>query len=162
MGWLIVPAFLLLAVISNAATTGFLMGDGQSNANFKRLGLWFLENAKEDDRMITTMPVWLTIYTGLPIERFEHTGNITPQEAKDFPAFIQECRKRNITLIAWDSRLARSPHDRYYKLWGLDRIQVLAAPFTGRKAERIRPCQLVHTIGEGSPLVAVWRILPEP
>lgn len=109
MRWLIVPAFLVLAVVSNAATTGFLMGDGQRNANFKRLGLWFLENAKDDDRMITTMPVWLTIYTGLPIERFEHMVNISPQDAKDFPAFIQECRKRNVTLIAWDSRLAGIP-----------------------------------------------------
>lgn len=162
MGWLVVPAFLVLAVVSNAATTGLLMGNGQSNANFKRLGLWFLENAKEDDRMITTMPVWLTIYSGLPIERFEHMVNIPPLEAKDFPAFIQECRVRKITLIAWDSRLAGSPNDRYYKLWGLDRIQALAAPFTGQKTERIGPCQLVHTIGEGSPLVAVWRILPEP
>jgi len=162
MGWLIVPAFLLLAVVSNAATTGFVMGDGQRFANFKRLGLWFLENARDEDRMITTMPGWMPIYTGLPIERFAHMEHISPEEAKDFPAFIQECRKRNITLIAWDSRLARSPHDRYYKLWGLDRIQVLAAPFTSRKAERIGPCELVHIIGEGSPLVAVWRILPEP
>jgi hypothetical protein len=162
MKWLIIPAFLVLSVVSNAATTGLLMGNGQSNANFKRLGLWFLENAKEEDRMITTMPVWLTIYTGLPIERFEHTGNITPLEAKDFSAFIQECRARKVTLIAWDSRLARSPDDRYYKLWGLNRIQVLAAPFTSQKTERIGPCQLVNTIGEGSPLVAVWRILPEP
>jgi hypothetical protein len=162
MKWLIIPAFLVLSVVSNAATTGLLMGNGQSNANFKRLGLWFLENAKEDDRMITTMPVWLTIYTDLPIERFEHTGNITPLEAKDFPAFIQECRAKKVTLIAWDSRLARSPDDRYYKLWGLDRIQVLAAPFTGQKAKRIGPCQLVHLIPEGTPRVAVWRILPEP
>jgi hypothetical protein len=132
MGWLIVPAFLVLAVVSNAATTG------------------------------TTMPSWMPIYTGLPIERFAHMVNISPEEAKDFPAFIQECRKRNITVIAWDSRLARSTNDLYYKLWGLDRIQALAAPFTSRKAERIGPCHLVHTIGEGSPLVAVWRILPEP
>ena len=161
-GWLIVPAFLVLGVVSNAATTGFLMGDGQGNANFQRLGLWFLENAKEDDRMITTMPMWMPIYTGLPIERFEHMVNISPQEAKDFPAFIQACRARKVTLSAWDSRLARSTNDRYYKLWGLDRIQALAAPFTSQKAERIGPCQLIHTISDGSPLVAIWRILPEP
>jgi len=157
-GWLVVPAFLLLAVVSNATTTGFVMGDGQSNANFKRLGLWFLENAEDDDRMITTMPGWMPIYTGLPIERFEHMGNIRPLEAKDFPAFIQECRKRNITLIAWDSRLAGRPNDRYYKEWGLDRIKVLGAP----KGERVGPCQLVHVISEGSPGVAIYRIMPEP
>jgi len=157
MRWLIVPAFLLLGVVSNAATTGFLMRDGQSNANFKRLGLWFLENAKDDDRMITTMPSWMPIYTGLPIERFEHMVNISPENAKDFPAFIQACRARNITLIAWDSRLAGVPNDRYYKLWGLDRIQIL-----GKPAEQIGPCKLVHVISEGSPGVAIYRIMPEP
>ena len=154
MKWLIIPAFLVLSVVSNAATTGLTMGDGQSNANFKRLGLWFLENAEDDDRMITTMPVWMRIYTGLPLERFEHTGNIRPLDAKDFPAFIQECRKRKITLIAWDSRLAGRPDDLYYKQWGLDRIKVLGSP----KA-KIGPCQLVHTL-KGSPGIAVYRILP--
>jgi hypothetical protein len=160
--WLVIPAFLVLAVVSSAATTGFLMGDGQSNANFKRLGLWFLENAKDDDRMITTMPSWMPIYTGLPLERFEHIVNIPPEDAKDFSAFVQECRAKNVTLIAWDSRLAGAPNDRYYKLWGLDRIQALAAPFTSQKTNRIGPCRLVHTISEGSPKVAVWRISVEP
>ncbi len=160
--WLIIPAFLVLAVVSNAATTGFLMGDGQRNVNFKRLGQWFFENAGDNDRMITTMPGFLPIYTSMPIKRFAHTGNILPQDAEDFPAFIRECRKRNITLIAWDSRLAGAPNDRYYKLWGLDRIQVLCAPFTGRKVDRIGPCKLIHIISEGSPKIAVYRILPEP
>jgi hypothetical protein len=138
MKWLIIPAFLVLSVVSNAATTGLLMGNGQSNANFKRLGLWFLENAEDDDRMITTMP--------------------PPLEAKDFPAFIQECRKRNITLIAWDSRLTGKPDGLYYKLWGLDRIKILGSP----KGKLIGPCQLVHILSEGSPGIAVYRILPEP
>ncbi len=158
MKWLIIPAFLVLSVVSNAATTGLLMGNGQSNANFKRLGLWFLENAEDDDRMITTMPVWMRIYTGLPLERFEHMVNIPPLEAKDFPAFIQECRKHNITLIAWDSRLTGKPDGLYYKLWGLDRIKILGSP----KGKRIGPCQLVHILSEGSPGIAVYRILPEP
>lgn len=157
MRWLIIPAFLVLAVVSNAATTGFLMGDGQRGANFKRLGQWFFENARDDDRMITTMPSWMPTYTGLPIERFKHMVNISPEDAKDFEAFIQECRKRNITLIAWDSRLAGSPNDRYYKLWGLDRIQIL-----GKPADRIGPCQLVHIISEGSPKIAIYRIMPAP
>jgi len=161
-GWLIIPAFLVLAVVSNAATTGFLMGDGQRNVNFKRLGQWFFENARDDDRMITTMPSFMPIYTSLPIERFEHMTNISPQDAEDFPAFVRECRKRNITLIAWDSRLAGAPNDRYYKLWGLDRIKMLGAPFTGRKIDRIGPCKLIHIISKGSPKIAVYRVLPEP
>jgi len=49
------------------------------------------------------------------------------------------------------------PNDRYYKLWGLDRIQIL-----GKPAEQIGPCKLVHVISEGSPGVAIYRIMPEP
>lgn len=156
MRWLIIPAFLVLAVVSNAATTGFLMGNGQSGANFKRLGQWFYENARDDDRMITTMPGFMPIYTSMPSKRFAHIAHISPQDAKDFPAFIRECRKRNITLIAWDSRLAGAPNDRYYKLWGLDRIKMLGNP-----ADRIGPCKLVHVISEGSPGIAIYRIMPE-
>jgi hypothetical protein len=37
MKWLIIPAFLVLGVVSNAATTGLRMEDGQRDANFKRL-----------------------------------------------------------------------------------------------------------------------------
>jgi hypothetical protein len=85
-------------------------------------------------------------------------GNITPQDAKDFPAFIRGCKKRNVTLIAWDSRLAGAIDNRYYKLWGLDRIEILGTP----KGERIGPCQLVHIIREGTPKVAVYRIMPAP
>ncbi len=156
MKWLIIPAFLVLSVVSNAATTGLIMGNGQSNANFKNLALWFLENAEEDDRMITTMPAWMRIYSGLPAERFEHMGGIKPLEAKDFPSFIEECRKRKITLIAWDSRLAGRPNDLYYKEWGLDRIKIL-----GSGKAKIGPCQLVNIL-KGSPVIAVYRIMPAP
>lgn len=160
MGWLIAPAFLVLAVVSNATEMGFLMGDGQRGANFKCLGRWFLENAGSDDRMLTTMAGFMPVYTGLPRDRFEHTGNIKPADAKDFSAFIRECRKRGITLIAWDSRLAGRRDDRYYKLWGLDRIEILGALFSGRRVKRIGSCELVHIISEGSPKMVIWRIMP--
>ena len=160
MGWLVVPAFLVLAVVSNAAATGFLLGDGQSGANFKRLGMWFLENAADEDRMLMTMPAFMPIYTGLPIERFEHIAGIKPEDAKDFQGFVEECRRRKVTLIAWDSRLAGRREDRYYKLWGLDRIEILAAPLRGHKVRYIGPCELIHVISEGSPKMAVYRIMP--
>jgi len=136
------------------------MGDGQGEINFKYLSQWFLENANADDKMLTTMPGVMPIYTGLPLERFAHTGSINPEDAKDFPAFVQACRKRNITLIAWDSRLAGRRNDRYYKLWGLNRIEILAAPLLGRNVGYIGPCKLVHTISKGFPKIAVYRIMP--
>ena len=161
MGYLVVPAFLVLAVLSTATTTGFVMGDGQRGANFREIGLWFLENAAEDDKLMTTMPGFMPIYTGIRRGRFIHPENIKPKDAGDFSALIRECRKRGVTLIAWDSRLAASTDDLYYKLWGLDRIALLGAPFYGKKTNQIGPCKLVHIISQGSPKVAIWRIMPE-
>jgi len=159
MRWLVVPAFLVLAVVSNATTTGALMGDGQRWANFKRLGQWFLENAGVEDRMMTTMSVFMPIYTGLPKERFAHTGSIELEAAEDFPAFIQECRQRGITLIAWDSMLFGKRDDLYYKLWGLDRVEILAAPLVDHRIRKVGLCELVHLMREGSPKIAIYRIM---
>jgi hypothetical protein len=160
LGWLVVPAFLVLAVVSNGAGTGFLMGDGQSGANFKRLALWFLENADENDKMVTTMAGFMPVYSGLPQERFIHISGLKPEEAPGFEGFVQGCREKEITLIAWDSRLAGRRDDRYYKLWGLDRIEILGSPFMGRKVRRIGPCELIHVIATGSPKMAIYRIMP--
>jgi len=157
--WFLIPAFLLLAVVSSGVAIGFVMGDGQTDANFKKLAEWFLENAKDDDRLITTMSGFMPIYTGLPGDRFVHMEGIKPQDANDFLSFVRECTKHGITLVAWDSRLAASVNDRYYKLWGLDRIKILSSPFLGRKVENIGPCKLVHLISEGSPKIAVYRII---
>jgi len=160
LGWLVVPAFLVLAVVSNGAGTGFLMGDGQRGANFKRLALWFLENTDENDRMVTTMAGFMPVYSGLSQKRFAHISRLKPEEAPDFPSFVKECIKEKITLIAWDSRLAGLHNNRYYKLWGLDRIEILGAPFMGRQVRQIGPCKLVHIIAEGSPKMAIYRIIP--
>lgn len=160
LAYIVVPLFLVMAVTSNAVTTGFTMGNGKNDANFKTLGEWFLQNAEKNDKLATTMPGFLPIYTGLPQERFIHTGNIKVEDANNFGAFVNECRKLGITYIAWDSRLAGNRNDLYYKLWGLDRIEILAAPFLGKRVSTIGQCQLVKVLQEGNPKIAVYRILP--
>jgi len=162
LGWLVVPAFLVLAVVSNGVGTGLLMGDGQNGANFKRLALWFLENADENDKMVTTMASFMPIYSGLPQERFIHISYLKPEIAPGFEDFVRECRKKKVTLIAWDSRLAGRRDDRYYKLWGLDRIEKLGAPFLGRRVGQIGPCKLESVISTGSPKMAIYRIINPP
>jgi hypothetical protein len=159
--WLIVPAFLVLSVFSSATTTGFVMGSGRQDANFKSLGQWFRDEARPSDRMLTTMPSIVAIYAKMPEDRFLHIEAISPDLAKNFDELVHQCRQRKITLIAWDSRLFNARTDRYYKFWGLDRWDALAAPFLGQKVTRIDSCQLVFVIAQGSPKIAVWRILPE-
>jgi len=160
LAYMVVPLFLVMAVTSNAVTTGFTMGDGKTDANFKTLGEWFLENAGKNEKLVTTMPGFLPIYTGLPQERFIHTGNIKVEDANSFGAFVNECRKLGVTYIAWDSRLAGNRNDLYYKLWGLDRIEILASPFLGKRVSTIGQCQLVKVLQEGNPKIAIYRIMP--
>jgi hypothetical protein len=159
LGWVSLGAFLVLAIVSNGAQTGFTMGNGQAEINFKYLSEWFLKNAGPDDKMITTMPSFMPIYTGLPIERFGHPARFNPKEVKDFNAFIAACRKEGYTLIAWDSRL-QDPKETYYKLWGLDRIKVLSQFTNGNK--QVGPCKLVYLLDKGDPQIAVWRIEESP
>ncbi len=64
-------------------------------------------------------------------------------------------------MIAWDSGLSNNTEDRYYKLWGLERIRPLGQPFTGQPVRRIGSCELVQIVSQDWPKVAVWRILPE-
>jgi hypothetical protein len=158
--WLAVPAFLALAIVSSGTLTGKVMGDGKHLMSFKTLSLWFKDHARPGDKLVTTMPDYMPIYTGLPLDSFVQTGSISRETAPDFPSFIQACRQRGATLLAWDSRLEGS-HSPSYGRWGLDRIAPLAAPFTDEPAERIGSCQLMQVVSEEWPLIAVWRILPE-
>jgi hypothetical protein len=159
--WTTVPAFLALAILSSGTLTAKLMGDGKMFVSFRTLSLWFKDNAQPGDKMVTTMPHYMRIYTGLPIGPFVETGSIPIETAPDFPGFVKACRTMGVTLIAWDSRLAGNTQDRYYKLWGLDRIEPLGQPFTGQQAGRIGSCELVQIISQDWPQIAVWRIMPE-
>jgi hypothetical protein len=159
--WVTVPVFLVLAIVSSGTRTASLLRDGRQLAGFKTLSLWFRDNAEAGDRMVTTLPHYVRIYAGLPADRFVQTGAITRETAPDFPAFLAACRRLGVTLIAWDSRLVANPQDRYYRLWGLDRISPLKAPFIDRRVTRIASCQLVRCFSEDFPLIAVWLILPE-
>ena len=159
--WLLVLAFLDLAVLSSGAKTAVVMGDGRKLINFKVLSLWFKQNAGPNERMVTNMPAYMPLYTGLPGDRFIHTGDIPPETVPDFPRFVQECRTRGVRLIAWDSGLLDNTDDMYYKLWGLDRIYPLGMPFYGGRLDRLGDCELVHVIRDDWPWIAVWRITPK-
>ena len=158
--WLVVPSFLILTAVSSGAKIGNTMGDGQFDANFKKLAEWFLYNAKPDDKLMTTMPGFMPIFTGLPADRFFHTGSIPVEDANDFMEFIQKCREEGVTLIAWDSRIPPT-EGRYYNLWGLDRIENLGAPIYGRELDTQDQCRLIYVFTEGKPKIAIYRVMPE-
>ncbi|MFA5553548.1 MAG: hypothetical protein WCZ89_08245 [Phycisphaerae bacterium] len=161
LSWLTIPSFFLLAVFSNASSTGFLMRDGQNDASFKQLMINFRTYAKPSDKLLTTMAGFGPVFTNLPQDRFVHISLISPDEAKDFDEFIAKCRELGVTLIAWDSRLYNKVNDRYHKIWGMDRWDALSAPYLGQRVTRIGPCVLVDVIADRWPVILVYRIMPE-
>jgi len=47
----------------------------------------------------------------------------------DSPAdFVKNCYKKNISYIAWDSRIGFTPKNKYYRNWGCKNIAMLAQP----------------------------------
>jgi hypothetical protein len=55
---------------------------------------------------------------------FIHTNTF---DANNPNEFIAECYKRNITYVAWDSRMGLAPKVPYYKYWKMANIAPLVA-----------------------------------
>jgi hypothetical protein len=58
------------------------MGDGKALQNFKDLSLRFREDEEPGDKMMTNMPHYMPLYSGLPAERFVHTGSIPRRQRR--------------------------------------------------------------------------------
>jgi hypothetical protein len=169
LSWLILSTFCLLTLVSNAASTGFLMGKGDTDAGFISLARWYAANAGPSDRMITTMSSYMPLFSGKPENQFVHISNVGAS-AKSFEDFIRICRSQKITLIAWDSRLASHSSDRYYKLWGLEHIEILGLPYSKMSPDKKKQTlaqfrqqlnlSLETLIQDQRPVFAVYRIGP--
>ncbi len=101
------------------------MGTGQRDAEFKELAYWYQDNAKDGQKILTTLPSVTSLYAQKNKKAFVHTVNI---KAKDRNDFVMKCYQKNITYVAWDSRLGFSPKNTYYRRWGLKNIDILIAP----------------------------------
>lgn len=98
------------------------VGNGRMDAEFKDLATWYLKNAAPGEKMVTTMPHILTLFAPVQEKNFVHTRWIAGDSSQEF---IQDCYKRHITYVAWDSRLGLATNNAYYKMYKLDRIAFL-------------------------------------
>ena len=115
-------AVLVLIVFSNQFTIASIVGNGERDIEFKYLTDWYKANAKQGEKMVTTVPIILTVMAPEFKENFIHTNTFdanTPEE------FVRECYQRNITYIAWDSRMGLTPKNHYYKYWNMSNIAPL-------------------------------------
>jgi hypothetical protein len=119
---LVLSMLVCLIIASNQFALVRVIGNGQGNVEFKMLADWYLKNAKEGETVLSTMANVARLYASKHKDKFVHTGSIKTDEPV---GFAKECYQKNITYVAWDSRLGLSPNDLYYKRWRLKNIAVL-------------------------------------
>ncbi len=116
---------MILIIVSNQFIVATLIGSGQNDIEFKYLTDWFSKNAKSGEKIVCTMANLLSSmapkFTAdfVPIDDF--------RDANSPADFVNECYKKNITYVAWDSRIGLASQDDYYKIWKMQNLAPLAA-----------------------------------
>jgi hypothetical protein len=119
----VILAFMIQMIVSNQFGVYIAVGNGERDIEFKYLLDWYKDNAKKDEKLVTTVPSILQIMAPQYKDCFIHTGTFDANNPNDF---VAECYKRNITYVAWDSRMGLTPTDPYYKYWKMANIAQLA------------------------------------
>ena len=101
-----------------------MVGNGERDIEFKYLTDWYVANAKSGEKLVTTVPVILEMLAPAYKDNFIHTSTFDANNPADFAA---ECYRKNITYVAWDSRVGLVPTDHYYKYWKMSNIAPLIA-----------------------------------
>jgi hypothetical protein len=115
----------MLFIISNQFTLASLVQDGERDIEFKHLLDWYLENAEKDEKLTMSVPYILETMAPAHKDNFVRVSHI---DANNPNEFVIECYKRDITYIAWDSRMGLNPKSRYYKSWKMKNIAPLIKP----------------------------------
>jgi hypothetical protein len=120
----VVLALMILMITSNQFGVAGMVGNVKRAIEFKYLLDWYKDNAKKGEKLVTTVPSILQIMAPQYKDCFIHTNTFDANNPNDFAI---ECYRRNITYVAWDSRMGLTPRDPYYKYWKMANIAPLAA-----------------------------------
>jgi hypothetical protein len=115
----VVLALMILMITSNQWGVVNIVGNGERDIEFKYLLDWYKDNAKKGEKLVTTAPSILQIMAPQYKDCFIHTSTFDANNPNDF---VTECYKRNITYVAWDSRMGLSTKAPYYKYWKMANI----------------------------------------
>jgi len=119
---LAILALMILMITSNHWGIASVVGNGDRDIEFKYLLDWYKANAKKGEKLVTTAPSILQIMAPQYKDCFIHTDTFDANNPNDF---IIECYKRNITYVAWDSRMGFATKAPYYKYWKMANISPL-------------------------------------
>jgi len=150
----VTTALLCLLVVSNQFVLVGVIGDGQKDMEFKLLADWYVANAKPGERLVSTMSNIVAIFAPEQKDCFLGFGPFGDAEGPE--DFVKECYRQDITYVIWDSRLGLNVGGRYYKLYRLDNIKMLArprsiGPFEFLKQIRISDRRFLHIFRLRSP-----------
>jgi hypothetical protein len=112
-----------LVVVSGHFVLVRQVGNGKTDVEFKMLADWYVKNAQPGEKLTATLTNVMRFYAPKQAKHFVPTEAI----GGDNPTkFVQKCYKKNITYVAWDSRIGLTPNNSYYRKWGIERIAMLA------------------------------------
>ena len=149
-GHLACAAVACLIIVCSHFTTISVIGNGQTDVEFKLLADWYRKNAAPGEKLVTTIPHIVRIFAPKAKNCLISTKSIggeTPQE------FIDDCYQQQITYIAWDSRLGFAPNSPYGKRYGVGRTTFLNRP------QSIGPCQYLTTMGSQRRFIHVFKLI---
>jgi hypothetical protein len=124
-GHIALAAVTLLLIVSNHFSLVRTVANGSIDLEFKKLANWYVANAKPKEKMVTTLPHVVRLYAPEYEKYFIKTSRIT---GKSPTAFVNNCYKRGITYVAWDSRIGLTTKNSYYNRWRIKNMAMLSKP----------------------------------
>jgi hypothetical protein len=120
----VIVSLMLLMIVSNQFTIASVVGNGDRDIEFKLLADWYCQNAKPNEKLVTTVPVIIAIMAPQYKDNFIHTNTFDANSPEEF---ARQCYERGITYVAWDSRMGMTPGNFYYQSWKMQNISPLAS-----------------------------------
>jgi hypothetical protein len=122
---IVILALIILIIVSNQFAVAGIVGNGGRDMEFKYLADWYCQNAKKGEKLVTTAANLLAAMAPQYKDDFLEMDAFV--DANSPAEFVEECYRKNITYVTWDSRIGLSPSDDYYKIWKIQNIAPLAA-----------------------------------
>jgi hypothetical protein len=123
-GMLTAGIVMTLMAVSNQFLVIYKLGDGQTDKEFRMLADWYHDNAKPGEILVTTLPQVVSLYDQSIEPYLIRTSSLEGETLDDV---IRDCYRKNITYLAWDSRIGRFKKDAYYLKWRMGRVAELQA-----------------------------------
>jgi hypothetical protein len=144
---LCIAALMCLVIASNQFLLANLLGDGQREIEFKKLGEWFAANAGPGEKLAVYNNIAL-IYAG------KNSANLVGYPKADGPEeLVNKLRDEHITYAAWATREGIGNRHNDYRFAGLDKnIAILSSP------RDIGPYKFVTQVGNNNGYINIFRL----